>query len=79
MKRIVACALVAALAVAPVAAQIVPEAETATNIKAANLPDPPFIAGDITDRPYTIIGQITAGDRKATVFNKSSSLEKIYR
>ena len=48
-------------------------------IKASELPVPPVIAGDISDRPYTVIGQITAGVRKATVFSKSSSPEKIYR
>ncbi len=51
----------------------------APSIKASDLPDPPVIAGDITDRPYTVIGQITAGVRKATVFSSSSSPEKIYR
>jgi uncharacterized protein YbjQ (UPF0145 family) len=78
MKKLIACALAMALAL-PIAAQITPQAETATNIKAADLPDPPVIAGDITDRPYTVVGQITAGVRKATVFSKSSSPEKIYR
>lgn len=81
MKRILACALVASLpfAISPVAAQIASQADTAVNIKAADLPDPPVIAGDIVDRPYTVISQITAGVRKATVFSKSSSPEKIYR
>ncbi|MDH7639234.1 hypothetical protein [Sphingomonas oryzagri] len=42
-------------------------------MKSADLPNPPVIAGDITDRPYTVAGQITAGVRKATVFSASSS------
>jgi len=54
-------------------------AADAPSIKASELPNPPVIAGDITDRAYTVIGQITAGVRKATVFSKSSSQEKIYR
>lgn len=39
----------------------------------------PVFAGDITDRPYTVIGEVKAGVRKATVFSKSSSEPKIYR
>lgn len=39
----------------------------------------PVFAYDITDRPYTVIGEVTAGVRKATVFSKEASQEKIYR
>lgn len=39
----------------------------------------PVFAGDITDRPYRVIGVVKAGVRKATVFSKSSSEGKIYR
>lgn len=49
------------------------------SIRASELPNPPVIAGDISDRPYTVLGQITAGVRKATLFSKPSSQEKIYR
>lgn len=80
MKSIVACALVAPLLlVVPAAAQIGPAYDASANMKSADLPNPPVIAGDVTDRPYTVIGQITAGVRKATVFSASSSPEKIYR
>ena len=56
-----------------------PGDKNAEAIKAADLPNPPVIAGDISDRPYTVIGQITAGVRKATVFSKAASPDKIYR
>lgn len=80
MKAIVLGAVSVVLLLAqPCSSQIATPSETAVNIKAADLPDPPVIAGDITDRPYTVLGQITAGVRKATVFSKSSSPEKIYR
>lgn len=80
MRVIVIGALGATLLFAvPCFGQIATQSETAENIKAADLPNPPVIAGDITDRPYTVIGQITAGVRKATVFSKSSSPEKVYR
>ncbi|CAN5687450.1 hypothetical protein BH11PSE6_BH11PSE6_25400 [soil metagenome] len=39
----------------------------------------PVFAYDITDRPYTVIGEVKAGVRKATVFSKEASQEKIYR
>jgi uncharacterized protein YbjQ (UPF0145 family) len=34
---------------------------------------------DIKDRPYQVLGEVKAGVRKATVFSKSPSQEKIYR
>ena len=45
----------------------------------AQLPDPPVTSADISDRHYTVIGQVFAGVRKVTVFSKQSSEAKIYR
>ncbi|MDT7531629.1 heavy metal-binding domain-containing protein [Sphingopyxis sp. SE2] len=39
----------------------------------------PVFPNDITDRPYTVIGEVKAGVRKATVFSKEASQAKIYR
>lgn len=39
----------------------------------------PVFPYDITDRPYTVIAEVTAGIRKATVFSKEASQSKIYR
>lgn len=39
----------------------------------------PVFPYDITDRPYTVIGPVEAGVRKATVFSKEASQTKIYR
>lgn len=39
----------------------------------------PVFAGDISDRPYDVIGQVQAGVRKATIFSKKASEEKIFR
>lgn len=39
----------------------------------------PVVAGDITDRPYRVIGTVNKNVRKATVFSKSSSEAKVYR
>lgn len=39
----------------------------------------PVFPNDITDRPYTVVGEVQAGVRKATVFSKEASQTKIYR
>ena len=39
----------------------------------------PVFPYDITDRPYEVIGEVKAGVRKATIFSKAPSQEKIYR
>lgn len=39
----------------------------------------PVFPYDIKDRPYTVVGEVHAGVRKATVFSKSPSQAKIYR
>jgi uncharacterized protein YbjQ (UPF0145 family) len=39
----------------------------------------PVFAGDIADRPYDVIGEVKAGVRKATIFSKKASEEKIFR
>ncbi|BBD98835.1 hypothetical protein SAMIE_1023360 [Sphingobium amiense] len=72
---------VAALATAVVTpAQILAAAPEAKHYVVVNeeigLPVFPY---DITDRPYTVIGEVKAGVRKATIFSKAPSQEKIYR
>lgn len=39
----------------------------------------PVFPHDITDRPYEVVGEVTAGVRKATIFSKEASQEKIYK
>lgn len=39
----------------------------------------PVFPNDITDRPYTVVGEVKAGIRKATIFSKEASQKKIYR
>ncbi|MHA4838126.1 hypothetical protein [Sphingopyxis sp. MSC1_008] len=38
----------------------------------------PVFPYDITDKPYKIVGVVTAGVRKATIFSKEPSQKKIY-
>lgn len=39
----------------------------------------PVVAGDITGRPYRVLGAVGAEVRKATVFSRSPSQEHVYR
>ena len=39
----------------------------------------PVFPYDITDRPYEVVGEVEAGVRKATIFSKEASQEKIYK
>ena len=39
----------------------------------------PVFPHDFTDRPYVVIKEVKAGVRKATIFSKESSQNKIYR
>ena len=75
MMKWTALAVVAAMAAAqPVAAK---KARTyVVNNEAVGVPVFPH---DITDRPYTVLGEVKAGVRKATVFSKAASQKKIYR
>ncbi len=38
----------------------------------------PVFPYDITDKPYKIVGPVSAGVRKATIFSKEPSQQKIY-
>ncbi|MDZ3833505.1 MAG: hypothetical protein U0S50_17060 [Sphingopyxis sp.] len=38
----------------------------------------PVFPHDITEKPYRIVGVVTAGVRKATIFSKEPSQKKIY-
>lgn len=38
----------------------------------------PVFPYDITDKPYRIVGPVSAGVRKATIFSKEPSQQKIY-
>jgi uncharacterized protein YbjQ (UPF0145 family) len=65
------------IAVTPAIAQDAPPAPQAKLINEdVGVPVFPY---DITDRPYTVLGEVKAGVRKATVFSKSPSQKKIYR
>lgn len=80
MKKLVivasAFALTSSLAIAPAyAGEKVKKGFVVVN-EEVGVPVFPY---DIKDRPYQVIGEVKAGVRKATVFSKSPSQEKIYR
>ncbi|RYE67389.1 MAG: heavy metal-binding domain-containing protein [Rhizobiaceae bacterium] len=74
--RTVLIAALACLIITPVSAQNTATTPPAIVNEDVGVPVFPY---DITDRPYSVIGEVEAGVRKATVFSKSPSQEKIYR
>lgn len=77
MKSLAIAASVAMLALgtAPVAAKDKAKSFVVMNEEAGV----PVFEGDITDRPYEVLGEVEAGVRKATIFSKAASPNKIYR
>lgn len=54
-----------------------PPAEPMTYSQISSL-HPPVTAGDITDRPYRVLGEVRASVRKATVFSRAPSQIRVY-
>jgi hypothetical protein len=82
MKKIACHALAAAFAVSA-AAPVAPAAAAEKKPYVFKIVNEkygvPVFPGDITDRPYVVVGKVKAGVRKATIFSKESSEGKIYR
>lgn len=68
-------ALLAAVAAQPLAAADKPASSFVVVNEAVGVPVFPY---DITDRPYTVLGEVKAGVRKATIFSNEASQKKIY-
>lgn len=75
MMRITTSIVLGLLAVSPAIGQT-PAAGSPVINEDVGVPVFPY---DITDRPYKVLGEVEAGVRKATVFSKSPSQEKIYK
>lgn len=76
-KMVLAAALAAAVVVPT---QVLVAAPTAKHHVIVNEDvGVPVFPYDITDRPYKVLGEVKAGVRKATIFSKAPSQEKIYR
>ena len=73
--------IVAALAANCIAAPAVLAADKPAKTYVVTNPDVgvPVFPNDITDRPYTVVGEVKAGVRKATLFSKEASQTKIYK
>jgi uncharacterized protein YbjQ (UPF0145 family) len=76
MRVVILAVLGAAMAVPGSAQTVAPAPSTAIANGEFGVPVFPY---DITDRPYQALGEVKAGVRKATVFSKSPSQEKVYR
>lgn len=71
------CAIASlALSAAPLAAQNVMDLNSYSNLQAQRYP---VLAGDVTDRPYRVIGHITKSIRKQTAFSKNPTFEKVQK
>lgn len=77
MKTLKYLPLAAMLAIYPASSTFAKEAKTYAVVNEDV--GVPVFPNDISDRPYTVIGEVTAGVRKATVFSKEASQSKIYR
>ncbi len=77
MKRINFLAAVAVTAMA-VATPAVAKKKDVTYVVVNEEMGVPVFPHDITDKPYKIVGVVTAGVRKATIFSKEPSQQKIY-
>jgi uncharacterized protein YbjQ (UPF0145 family) len=77
MKRINLLAAVAVTAMA-VATPAVAKKKDVTYVVVNEEMGVPVFPHDITDKPYKIVGVVTAGVRKATIFSKEPSQQKIY-
>ena len=76
MKAGLAAAIL--FAVVPAAASFANE-PAKTNVMVNEDVGVPVFPYAITDRPYTVLGEVQAGVRKATIFSKEASQPKIYR
>jgi uncharacterized protein YbjQ (UPF0145 family) len=71
-------ALFAALAISAIHTPAMAQSTEATPVVNEEFGVPVF-PYDITDRPYTVLGEVKAGVRKATVFSKAPDQGKVYR
>ena len=77
MKRIKILAAVAVAAMA-VSTPAVAKKKDVAHVMVNEEMGVPVFPYDITDKPYKIVGVVTAGVRKATIFSKEPSQQKIY-
>ncbi|QDH35299.1 hypothetical protein [Porphyrobacter sp. YT40] len=77
MKPAIALAAAALFAIAvPLAAQNIENTQSYEWLMRQPVP---VTTGDITDRPYRVIGHITKGVHKATIFHADPSHDKVMR
>lgn len=76
---IISAAVVANLAAATYAQQGSGDPAVPTSYAELVRARPPVTDQDITDRPYRIIGEVRAEVRKATLFSRAPSRDKVFR
>lgn len=68
-----------ALAILSAASPVVAKAPAKAFVVVNETVGVPVFPGDIPDRPYSVVGEVKAGIRKATIFSSEASQKKIYR
>lgn len=76
---VVATAVACLVATAAMSAQANEKAAPSTAVAVNEDTGVPVFPYDITDRTYTVVGEVKAKVRKATIFSKDPSQVKIYR
>lgn len=77
MKRYLNCAVAGLVILAtPLVAQNVENVESYSWLMQQSVP---VTTGDITDRPYRVVGHITKGVHKLTIFHRDPSHDKVMR
>ena len=77
-KSIAALALLCASATLS-AQDVAPPTPAPTTYAAVMALDVPVTAGDVTDRPYRVLAEVSKEVRRATLFSKNASDEKVFR
>lgn len=76
--RVLIAATALALASGAIAQNVDPDPPTATYAELIDM-KVPVVEGDITDRPYRVIGEIETEVRKTMILSKTPSREKVFR
>ncbi len=79
MRSNLAIAFAATLALAVSSAAAAQNVENTASYEWVMSQEVPVTDGDITDRPYRVVGKLTKKVRRLTIFSKHSSPQKVYR
>jgi hypothetical protein len=79
MKKVIAAFALLCASAALNAQNVDPAPPPPSTYAAVMALEVPVVAGDITDRPYRVIAEVSKEVRRATLFSKNASNEKVFR